>query len=281
MGRFSSKTGARNPPKVDRRPATGLATAAYPGLGNRARLNRPARWPTRPRLSENHSVATDEIIDQLYGLPLAQFTQARNQAASELRRAGRHAEANQVKALRKPSAAAAAINRLVREHRHEVEAFLQTAATLRDAQFAGKGDLQAASKDEREALERLTRAGGEPVRQSLLAAAVDEQAARELLAGRLEHELEPRGFGTLLAHVRPATRPTAAQTKAKSTAPARKQPDDRAARAKLQNAKATLTAAQADERQAQRQLTQTQRQVETAKAAVNKAQHDLDNLHGR
>ena len=142
-------------------------------------------------LSDNQRVASDEIIDELYGLPLSEFTQARNQAASELRRAGRGAEADQVKALRKPSVAAGAVNRLVREHRREVEAFLRAAAVLRDAQFAGKGDLQAATKDEREALERLTRAGGEPVRQSLLAAAVDEQAARELLAGRLEHQLEP------------------------------------------------------------------------------------------
>jgi hypothetical protein len=178
--------------------------------------------------------------------------------------------------------AAAAVNRLVREHRRDVEAFLRAAATLRDAQFAGKGDLQAATKDEREALERLIRAGGEPVRQSLLAAAVDEEAARELLAGRLEHELEPRGFDTLLAHVRPAARPTTAPTtRAKPTPSARKQPDDRAARAKLQRAKAALTAAQADDRQAQRQLVQTERQVEKAQAAVNKAQHHLDNLHGR
>jgi hypothetical protein len=228
-------------------------------------------------------VTADEIIDQLYGLPLAQFTQARNQAASELRRAGRRTEADQVKALRKPSAAAASVNRLVREHRREVEAFLHAAAILRDAQFAGKGDLQEATKDEREALERLTRAGGEPVRQSLLAAAVDEQAARELLAGRLEHQLDPRGFGTLLAHVRPAeARPTAAPTSnARPTTPAHTKPDDRAARAKLQNAKAALTTAHANERQAQRQLARTQREVEKAQAALNKAQHDLDSLHDR
>ena len=46
------------------------------------------------------------------------------------------------------------MNRLVRERRREVEAFLLAAAILRDAQFAGKGDLQAATKDEREALVR-------------------------------------------------------------------------------------------------------------------------------
>ena len=66
----------------------------------------------------------------------------RKQAASELRSVGRRAEADQVKALRKLSVAAAAVNRLVREHRGQVEAFLEAAARLRDAQFAGKSELQ-------------------------------------------------------------------------------------------------------------------------------------------
>jgi hypothetical protein len=228
-------------------------------------------------------VAGDEIIDGLYGLPLTEFTRARNEAASELRRAGRRGEADKVKALRKPSAAAAAVNRLVREHRREVEQFLRAAAALRDAQFAGKGNLQAATKREREALERLTRAGGDPVRQSLLAAAVDEEAARELLQARLERELEPRGFGTLLAHARPATaKSTAAPaTRATPTPPAGKKPDDRAARAELRDAKAALAAAESEERQAQRRWTQTHRELEKAKAAVEKAQRNLDRLHAR
>ncbi len=143
---------------------------------------------------------SDEIIDHLYGLPLAEFTQARNAAASELRKDGQREAADQVKALRKPTAAAGAVNRLVREHRGEVEQFLQAAAALRDAQFSGKGDLAAASRREREALKRLTGLGGEAVRQTLLAAAVDDEAAQQVLEARLERELEPRGFGTLLAH---------------------------------------------------------------------------------
>ena len=105
-----------------------------------------------------------------------------------------------MKALRKPSVAAAAVNRLVREHRAEVEQFLRAAAALRDAQFSGKGDLAASAKREQEELQRLTGSGGEVVRQTLLAAAVDDDAARQLLEARLEQEPEPRGFGTLLAH---------------------------------------------------------------------------------
>jgi hypothetical protein len=217
-------------------------------------------------------VAADEIIELLYGLPLGEFTRARDEAASGLRKAGKREDADRVKALRKPTVAAAAVNRLVREQRREVETFLSAAAVLREAQFAGKGNLASATRREREALDQLIRAGGDAVRQSLLAAAVDEGAARELLEGRLERELEPRGFGTLLAH---QPKPVAA----KRTLPEPRKPDDRAARTKLRKAKEATAAAESQEQQAQRQWAQTQRELEKARAAVEKAQRDLDRLH--
>ncbi len=225
----------------------------------------------------------DEIIDRLYGLPLAEFTRARNAAASELRGAGQRQAADRVKGLPMPTVAAAAVNRLVREHRADVERFLHAAVVLRDAQFAGKGNLAAATKREREELERLTTSGGEAVRQTLLAAAADEDAARQLLEARLVRELEPRGFGTLLAHARPAalkpTRPTATQTK--PAPPERKKPDDRAARARLQESKAVLSAAEAQERHARRRWEETQKELEKARAALEEAQQDLDRVRGR
>jgi hypothetical protein len=142
----------------------------------------------------------DEIIDKLYALTPDEFTSARNEAARELRKARERDAADRVKALRRPSAAAGAVNRLVRGHRDDVEAYLRAAAALRDAQFAGKGDLGGATRKMQETLARLTGVGGEQVRQSLLAASVDDEAARQLLEARLEKELEPRGFGTLLAY---------------------------------------------------------------------------------
>ena len=72
----------------------------------------------------------DEIIDRLYGLPLSEFTRERDRAARELRSEGRRAEADELKALRKPTAAAGAINRLVREHAADVRAFLTAAGEL-------------------------------------------------------------------------------------------------------------------------------------------------------
>ena len=190
-------------------------------------------------------MAIEEIIDRLYGLPIAEFTQARNEAARELRKAGQREAAERVKALRKPNAAAAAVNRLVREHRGEVERFLRAAAVLGDAQFSGKDAMAAAAKQEHEALERLTGIGGEAVRQTLLAAAVDDAAAQQLLEARLERELEPRGFGTLLDHARPAAaKPAAAAGRpTKPPPPERQKPDDGAARAALQDAEAALSTA--------------------------------------
>ena len=224
-------------------------------------------------------MAIEEIIDRLYGLPLGEFTRARNEAASELRKAGQREEAERVKALRKPTAVAVAVNRLVREHRGEVEQFLRAATVLRDAQFSGKGDLAAATKQEHEELERLTRIGGEAVRQTLLAAAADEDAAQQLLEARLERELELSGFGTLLAV---AARPTGtAATQAKAVLLERNKPDDRAARAKLQDAKAALSAAEVGERHARRRWEQAQQELEEARAAVEKAQRDLDRLQSR
>ena len=247
----------------------------------------------------------EEIIERLYVLPLAEFTRARNEAASELRRAGQREAAERVRALRKPTAAAAAVNRLVREHRGEVKQFLRAATVLRDAQFSGKGDRATATGQERAALERLTDIGGEAVRQTLLAAAVDDDAARQLLEARLERELEPRGFGTLLAHPRPAVNPTAATAPQADSAPLeRKRPDDGATRVALAEAKAALSAAEAEERrsrrrweethnalekareelsvaeaeerQAKRHCDQTRRELEKARTAAEEAQLDLD-----
>jgi hypothetical protein len=215
-------------------------------------------------------MAVDEIIDGLYALPPGAFVEARNRAAADLRKEGKREDAERVKALRKPTAAAAAVNALVRQNRREVDAYLEAAATLRDAQFAGKGDFAAASKRERETLERLVRLGGDAVRETLLAAAVDEDAAAQVLEARLERELEPRGFGTLLAHVSPGAR--AAPRRAKP------RPDDREARGKLREAKEALAGAEAEERQAHRRWHQAQRQLEEARAAVEAAQRELDRI---
>ena len=253
-------------------------------------------------------MSVDETIDRLYGLPAAEFTEARNEAARELRKAGDREAADQVKALRKPTAAAGAVNRLVREHRGAVERFLRAAAVLREAQFSGKGDRAAATRKEHEELDKLVGLGGEAVRPTLLAAAVDDDAARQLLEARLERELEPAGFGTLLAYApsapvklsdataRQKESDPPAKRKVERDEPGRKEPgrrrlerkepdpvgpDDSAARARLEDARTALGAAEAEERQARRHWDETQKELEKARAAVEQAERDLDRLHQR
>jgi hypothetical protein len=221
---------------------------------------------------DDSSVEVEEAIDRLYGLPVENFTGARNEAAARLRKAGRREDADQIKALRKPTAVAAAVNRLVREHRREVAEFLAAAGALRDAQFSGRGDLSAATQRERRALDRLVKLAGDATRQTLQAAAVDDAAAEELLRGRLERQLEPRGFGTLLVHATPQARP-------RNAAPPK--PDDREARARVRDAKETLAAARAEERQARRRWEQTQTDLERAEGAVAKAQEELARVQRR
>lgn len=204
-------------------------------------------------------MTVDEVIDRLYGLPPGEFTAARNEAANALGGDDRA----RVKALRKPTAAAAAVNRLVREHRDDVDTFLSASAALREAHVKGKGSLAGATREQRDALARLVQAGGEAVRQSLLAAAVDEDAAKELLAGRLERELEPRGFGTLLSQVKPPPR------QARPKQPKR---DDREARARLDEARQELNAAEAEERQARRRWEQAQSELDKARVAFDNAE---------
>ncbi len=226
----------------------------------------------------------EEVIDSLYGLPAEEFTSQRNAAARELKQAGLRAEAARVEEQRKPTAAAAAVNRLVHAHRSKVEEFLKAAEALRDSQVGGAAGLQEATKREREALTLLVRAGGAQVRQSLQAAAVDGGAAEQLLAGRLLRELEPAGFGTLAEHAKPSKAGSAPRPAAKATAPVpkpRAKPDDSAARARLGEAKQAHLTAQKELSRAERSLSRAREHLAGTAAAVEKAQAALERIRNQ
>src|SRR3954465_6716390 len=102
----------------------------------------------------------DERSAQLYGLPLEDFTVERNALAAELRAAGDGPGAASVKALRKPTAAAWAVNQLVRAEPDLVEALLGAGGELRQAHrqaASGRGaeQLRAAAEAERRAVDQL------------------------------------------------------------------------------------------------------------------------------
>ena len=152
----------------------------------------------------------DEAFDRLYSLPTGQFTAARDALARELRTSGRRQEADAVRARRRPTAPAAAVNQLARAARDRVDALLDAARRLRDVQerlLVGRADrdeLRSAADAERRALAALLAAAGElpealspaaldKVRETLQAAATDDALRDAIARGRLEREAQPSG----------------------------------------------------------------------------------------
>jgi Bacterial capsule synthesis protein PGA_cap len=72
----------------------------------------------------------EQELDRLYSLPLDDFTDARNDLARRLRKAGQRPAAEAVAALRKPPVPAWAINQLARRHDEDVSTLLEAGADL-------------------------------------------------------------------------------------------------------------------------------------------------------
>lgn len=215
----------------------------------------------------------------LYGLPLEQFTDRRNELARELRRDGQPDEAAAVSKLRKPSVAAWAVNQLVRTQRRELDELFAAGDALQQTQadlLSKKGDataLRRAVERERAAVSNLAdRARGllnsdgheltaarlEQVTETLHAAALDAGARTSVRNGRLERELRHVGLGALGATAAAATA-AATAGEAAPTGRARRRrkraQDDRSAE---------LRAARRAEQQARRQLDCAVHDLETA-----------------
>ncbi len=165
-------------------------------------------------------------VDGLYGLPREEFTSARNALVRELRQAGRKDDAEEVRALKKPSISAWAVNQLARSHPEEVARLVKAGHALRKSQrdmLAGKkgADVRAFSRAQHELTDELvgaareiledsgTRASSSVVQRisgTLRAASTDPAASEALRNGRLADDVESVGFGPLL-HVAPQRKP--------------------------------------------------------------------------
>jgi hypothetical protein len=183
----------------------------------------------------------------LYGLPLEEFTKARDELAKELRGAGKKDAADEVKALRKPSVSAWTVNQLARRHPPEMKALVKAGDELRKAQRAvvgGRGPeaLRDATRGHRDRLDDLTATARDElgaagstlqrVAQTLRGASIDKEASKTLLAGTLSADYEQSGFGPLLAAVPPSGFRRRAKPKAKPKAPPKPKPDPKAAKRK-------------------------------------------------
>lgn len=153
-----------------------------------------------------------EVAEQLYGLPLAEFTAARDARAKELK-ADAPELAAAAKALRKPTLAAWVVNLLVRRDPDQIAQLVAVGEALRDA--AGSldaGQLRELTKQRRQLTAAVTTtarhhaaAEGQPVTEAvatevestLTAAMLDASAAAALRSGLLVRPLSTTGLGDL------------------------------------------------------------------------------------
>lgn len=247
--------------------------------------------------------ALDDKIDELYALPLADFTAARNTLAKTLK----GDEAAAVKRLEKPSVVAWSVNQLYWRERRVFDRVMTSGSALRTAQIAAlKGrsaDLREATSNHRTALAAAVTAATSIARQSGANPSPDPLSrmlealslAPELPAqpGRFTEQLQPAGFEAL-AGITPSAGPHIVRHAAappvdqhgrsgkKTAAPddgederQRKRADEerrKAAEAAAQQARRALDQAQASETRAQAVVDAARQQLERAESALERAQ---------
>ncbi len=234
-------------------------------------------------------------VDELFALPLDEFTAARNALAKRLKQDGDSDAAEQVRALPKPSVAAWTVNQLARREPDAIRSLLNVAARLRSAQersLQGErtaDELRAAQAEEREVIRALTRrgeaalrdagrpAGGttlERVASLLRAAAVDEPGRTALREGRLTGDVEVSGFDAFAGLKLPAKRGRATARKGDDLAERRRQKREAAQRRKRLEKQVRELTARADA--AEREAARVRKDADEAEAAARKLRREAD-----
>ena len=245
----------------------------------------------------------DEELDRLYGLPLAEFTRARNELARELLDAGEREAADQVKVLRKPSLSAWTVNQLARRERLQVRSLMTAAERLRDAQVkllrgGSRDDVQEAVRRHREVVRALldsakgllhsaghaaTDATLERIRETLTAVAGHAEGMRLVEEGRLSEDLDPAGFGPVSLGTESASaagRRTARPSGKRREASARKKRIDQA-KQEVDRLRAKVAERKARARQATSEAQRAERASEAAKKAAEREEAEVERLTAR
>ena len=234
--------------------------------------------------------------EDLYGLPLEEFTPARDALAKELKAAGQKDEAAEVKRLRKPSLAAWALNRVARDHPDAIdrlraagadlraaqdEAMSGNAGRLRDAGRALVDEIDRVSSLAAEVLQSAGRpasaAQQEKLASTLRTAAIDDEAGEVLLRGVLVDDLEPTGFSllgagpSLAAPARPS-RSTTHDGDGRKTLPGSERPakKPKASKEELEAVDAARRELRRCDAEAEMAATRAKRRAERAEAAAKR-----------
>ncbi|MFC9794844.1 hypothetical protein ACFVJI_19560 [Streptomyces sp. NPDC127584] len=167
----------------------------------------------------------EEVADELYGLRPAEFVAARDTYVARARAAKDARAAKAVAALRRPSIAAWAANRLARQRQREAQQFLALGTTLREAHRTLDAEqLRAASAQRQELIAALARTAaalaGEAglsvsdtvqheIEQTLHGVLADRDVAEQWAKGRLVKAPEAAvGFPEVAPEAVPARRPS-------------------------------------------------------------------------
>lgn len=153
----------------------------------------------------------DEALNQLYGLQPDEFLDARRQLVKAAKTAGEPDLTKAIGALRKPTAAAWAVNQLTRRQPDEIERLLTLAASLHDAQERVDGPaLKELGRERTKLIDELVRscmqtvqeAGGplspsaaNQMRETFVAALGSTTATDAVASGQLTRALSYAGFG--------------------------------------------------------------------------------------
>jgi len=156
-------------------------------------------------------VDVEAVAGELYQLDPVSFVAERDARVAAARREGDRPAADAIKAFKRPSPPAWAVNLLARAHGDELDALVDLGARLRAAQAALSGDeLRRLSRERHQSVAALARqartlaaergrplspTAGRQVEETLNAALADGDAAAAVASGRLVRALEHAGMG--------------------------------------------------------------------------------------
>jgi hypothetical protein len=231
-----------------------------------------------------------EAAEQLYALPLEDFTASRNALGKELRSTDREL-GEAVRRLPKPALAAWVVNALARGRPAELDELLDLGAQLRAAQQDLSGDslrdLTAQAHPlvrevSRQALSAAAEAGAvtgddtaRQVEQTLRAAMADEQAAAAVRAGILTRPLKSVGFGGVDLEGAVAAEVEGAGTRSGSRSPANQ---SNSVERKRADARRAVKAALREVEQAERDVGAREGQLESVSADHARARERVQQL---
>ena len=243
----------------------------------------------------------DTAIERLYGLPLEEFTAARDEAARRLRRRGDGDGGTELKQLRKPTVAAWALNQVRRNNREQSDELIEAGQRLREAHESllaggGRESLERAAEDERRLVVELARhaerelvavgrsvsgAVRDSLRTTLHAVASDAEAREALAAGRLVREHDASGLGPLAESAVPSPAARKRRKEPTATTSAARRRRTRRLEDRLERSRARQLTLDGENADAARRLREARREAARAAAELERAEAAEERTRGR